>query len=85
MNFQEQDKLDIRDNMHQAIKKLELFIKQLRDFKDSENTQLSEKEQTDLEIILNNAKLSKSYIDSAYSVLMGYFFPSPSKSDSMGK
>lgn len=65
MNFQEQDKLDVRDNMHQAIQKLELFIKQLRNFKDSENTQLSEKEQTDLEIILNNAKLSKSYIDSA--------------------
>ncbi len=38
MTFHEQDKLDLRDSIQQAIQKLDLFIKQLRDFKDSENT-----------------------------------------------
>lgn len=85
MTFQEQDKLDLRDSIQQAIQKLDLYIKQLRDFKDSENTLLSEKELTDLEIMLNNAKSSKSYLDSAYDTLMGYLFPSSNKSDNIGR
>lgn len=81
MTFQEQDKLNLRDSIQQAIQKLDLYITQLRDFKDSENTLLSEKELTDLEIMLNNVKSSKSYLDSVYDTLMGYLFPSSDKND----
>lgn len=85
MTFQEQDKLDLRDSIQQAVQKLDLFIKQLRDFKDSENTLLSEKELTDLEIMLNNVKSSKSYLDSVYDTLIKYLFSSPSKNDEVEK
>lgn len=81
MNFDENDKLELRDNMHQAKLELDSCVKQLRNYIIKTEPALPAKKRAELDIVLEKANSSKYQLDSAYKMLMEYLFPLSSKSD----
>lgn len=85
MNIDENDKIDLRDNMHLAKQKLDLCVKHLRNCINSQDSTLSTKNQGELELLLNHTKEFKNCLDSTYDMLIKYLYPSPSSNDEVEK